>query len=82
MLRQQVIDGKARGRQAEPEIIMPVIRIIEPVAVRGQSGPPLRVAAQSFLFLAVIVAMTFALLVLLDYAGIHLTPTGDMLTID
>ena len=80
MLRQQVIDGKARSRQPEPEIIMPAIRIIEPIAMPEQSGPPLRVAAQSLLVMAVIVAMTFALLVLLDYAGIHLTPAADMLT--
>ena len=82
MLRQLVIDRKARGRQAEPEIIMPAVRVMEPVASLQQSGPPLQVAARSFLIMAAIVAMTFALLVLLDYAGIHLTPTGDMLAID
>ena len=82
MLSQRVLDGKARGRQSEPEIIMPGVSFVEPVASREQSGSPLRVAAQSFLILAAIVAMTFALLVLLDYAGIHLTPTADMLAAD
>lgn len=82
MLKQRVIDGKARSRQAEPEIIMPAIRFPEPVASREGSGSPLRLAAQSFLILAVIVGMTFALLVVMDYVGIHLAPTGDMLAAD
>ncbi len=82
MLSQRVIDGKARSRQAEPEIIMPAIRIVESAASPEQSGPRLRLASRSFLIMAVIVAMTFALLVLLDYAGIHLAPTGDMLAAD
>jgi len=82
MLRQPVIDGKIRGRQAEPEIIVPAIRLVEPVALRERSASLLNVAARSCLILAVIVAMTFALLIVMDYAGIHLTPTGDMLAAD
>ncbi len=77
------IDGReARGRLAESEISMPAMSLIEPVGLWGRLSDPVRLGAQSFLIMATIVAMTFALLVLLDYAGIHLTPTSDMLTAD
>lgn len=82
MLNRGIINGHARSRQAEPEIIMPAIRFVEPLALQEQSGPRLRLPLQSLLIMAAIVAVTFALLVLLDYAGIHLTPTGDMLAAD
>lgn len=52
--------------------------IAEPMS-RQEFNQPARVAAQSFLILALIVAATFALLVALDYAGIHIAPTDDML---
>jgi hypothetical protein len=54
----------------------------EPITLRDRPGHLVRVAAQSFLLMAVIVAMTFALLVLLDRAGVQISPTGDMLAID
>ena len=62
----------ARGRLPKPWIA-------EPISRRERLSQPARLAAQSFLILALIVAATFALLIVLDYAGIHITPTEEML---
>ncbi len=87
MLNLSIGDRKARFRLAEPEAAMPAINLsaislIESIALRERLGHPGRLAAQSLLLMAGIVVVTFALLVLLDYAGIHITPTGDMLAAD
>lgn len=82
MLTHSINGRGARGRLAEPEISMAAISLGEPVGLWGRLSDPVRLAARSFLIMAVIVAMTIALLVLLDYAGIHLTPTGDMMAAD
>jgi hypothetical protein len=82
MLTQSISRREARGRPPEQEISMPAISLIEPVGLWGRLSDPARLGVRSFLIMAAIVAMTFVLLVLLDYAGIHLTPTSDMLTAD
>lgn len=79
MLNLSISGRSARGRPAGSEPIMPAISLAKPVKQRERLGDSARVAAHSLLIMAVIVAVTFAVLIALDYAGIQIAPTGDML---
>ncbi len=67
-------------REARAPLVGP--QVGKPITFRNRPDHPVRVAAQSVLIIAVIVAMTFALLALLDRAGIQVQPTAEMMTID
>lgn len=69
-----------RAREARAALVGP--RAGRPITFWNRPDHPVRMAAQTVLIIAVIVAMTFAQLVLLDRAGIQLQPTAEMMTID